>query len=298
MKSSLILLLAALIWGLAYVAQRAGMDYIGPYTFNALRFLLGTLSLLPVLWLSRNWRSEQIRGNGMLLLSGGLLMGFLMFLACSLQQVGLVTTSAGKTGFITGIYIVMVPLFGLLLRHKTGWNTWLGILLAVVGLYLLSVTESFTIHTGDLLILGCAVIWAIHLLTIDHFSTKVPVIKLAFLQFAFCTLLSSVVALFAEPWQPHAVAAAWIPLLYAGVMSVGVGFTLQIFGQQGAHPAHAAIILSLEALFAAIGGWVLLSETMSTRSMLGCGLMLLGMLASQLPLAGKKERAQQAVQAT
>ncbi|MCP3289158.1 DMT family transporter, partial [Aeromonas hydrophila] len=215
---------------------------------------------------------------------GGLIAGTVLFSAASLQQVGLLYTTAAKAGFITGLYIILVPVIGLALRHKTGANTWVGALIAMAGLYYLSVTEDFTIGYGDLLQVVGALFWAVHLLVLDHYSSRVAPIRLAGVQFVVCGLLSLSTALVIETPSLSGAVAGWQALLYAGLVSVGVGYTLQVVGQRGAHPAHAAIILSLETVFAAIGGVLLLGEALDERAMVGCALMLAGMLISQIRL--------------
>lgn len=288
MRSNMMLLMAAAIWGLGFVAQRLGMDHMGPFTFNGLRFLLGALSLLPLLWWLKSRqprpRSEQPSGDRRLLLIGGLLAGTVLFSAASLQQVGLLYTTAAKAGFITGLYIILVPVIGLALRHKTGANTWVGALIAMAGLYYLSVTDEFTIGYGDLLQVVGALFWAIHLLVLDHYSSRVAPIRLAGVQFVVCGLLSLATAFVIETPTLSGAVAGWQALLYAGLVSVGIGYTLQVVGQRGAHPAHAAIILSLETVFAAIGGVLLLGESLDERAVVGCSLMLAGMLISQIRL--------------
>lgn len=288
MRSNMMLLMAAAIWGLGFVAQRLGMDHMGPFTFNGLRFLLGALSLLPLLWWLKSRqprpRPEQPSGDRRLLLIGGLLAGTVLFSAASLQQVGLLYTTAAKAGFITGLYIILVPVIGLLLRHKTGANTWVGALIAMAGLYYLSVTDEFTIGYGDLLQVVGALFWAIHLLVLDHYSSRVAPIRLAGVQFLVCGLLSLATAFVIETPTLSGAVAGWQALLYAGLVSVGIGYTLQVVGQRGAHPAHAAIILSLETVFAAIGGVLLLGESLDERAVVGCSLMLAGMLISQIRL--------------
>jgi drug/metabolite transporter (DMT)-like permease len=278
--------MAAAIWGLGFVAQRLGMEHMGPYTFNGLRFLLGALSLLPLLWWLKSRQPTQPRAedNPRLLLIGGTLAGGVLFCAASLQQVGLLYTTAAKAGFITGLYIILVPVLGLALRHKTGANTWVGALIAMVGLYVLSVTDDFTIGYGDLLQVIGALFWAIHLLVLDHYSNRVAPIRLAGVQFVVCGLLSLGTAFVIETPTLSGAVAGWQALLYAGLVSVGIGYTLQVVGQRGAHPAHAAIILSLETVFAAIGGVLLLGEILDERAVIGCILMLIGMLLSQIRL--------------
>ncbi|WP_434664570.1 DMT family transporter [Aeromonas sp. NJAU223] len=288
MRSNMMLLMAAAIWGLGFVAQRLGMDHMGPFTFNGLRFLLGALSLLPLLWWLKSRQpsapSGQPSAERRLLLTGGLLAGTVLFSAASLQQVGLLYTTAAKAGFITGLYIILVPVIGLLLRHKTGANTWIGALIAMAGLYYLSVTDDFTIGYGDLLQVVGALFWAIHLLVLDHYSNRVAPIRLAGVQFVVCGLLSLATAFVIEVPTLTGAVAGWQALLYAGLVSVGIGYTLQVVGQRGAHPAHAAIILSLETVFAAIGGVLLLGEVLDERAIVGCTLMLAGMLISQIRL--------------
>ncbi|HGY5295512.1 TPA: DMT family transporter [Aeromonas salmonicida] len=284
MRSNMMLLMAAAIWGLGFVAQRLGMDHMGPYTFNGLRFLLGAASLLPLLWWLKSRQPSGQSEDRRLLLTGGLLAGAVLFSAASLQQVGLLYTTAAKAGFITGLYIILVPVIGLALRHKTGTNTWVGALIAMAGLYYLSVTEDFTIGYGDLLQVAGALFWAIHLLVLDHYSSRVAPIRLASVQFLVCGLLSLAVAFTIEMPTISGAVAGWQALLYAGLVSVGVGYTLQVVGQRGAHPAHAAIILSLETVFAAIGGVLLLGEIVDERAIVGCALMLAGMLISQVRL--------------
>ncbi|MBR7630071.1 MAG: hypothetical protein RLZZ616_1944 [Pseudomonadota bacterium] len=284
MRSNMMLLMAAAIWGLGFVAQRLGMDHMGPYTFNGLRFLLGAASLLPLLWWLKSRQPVGQPGDRRLLLTGGLLAGLVLFSAASLQQVGLLYTTAAKAGFITGLYIILVPVIGLALRHKTGANTWVGALIAMAGLYYLSVTEEFTIGYGDLLQVIGALFWAIHLLVLDHYSSRVAPIRLAGVQFLVCGLLSLGVAFTMETPTMSGAVAGWQALLYAGLVSVGIGYTLQVVGQRGAHPAHAAIILSLETVFAAIGGVLLLGEILDERAIAGCALMLAGMLISQIRL--------------
>lgn len=288
MRSNMMLLMAAAIWGLGFVAQRLGMDHMGPFTFNGLRFLLGALSLLPLLWWLKSRQPSAPSGRPAaerrLLLTGGLLAGTVLFSAASLQQVGLLYTTAAKAGFITGLYIILVPVIGLLLRHKTGANTWIGALIAMAGLYYLSVTDDFTIGYGDLLQVVGALFWAIHLLVLDHYSNRVAPIRLAGVQFVVCGLLSLATAFVIEVPTLTGAVAGWQALLYAGLVSVGIGYTLQVVGQRGAHPAHAAIILSLETVFAAIGGVLLLGEVLDERAIVGCALMLAGMLISQIRL--------------
>ena len=291
LKSDALLLLTAAIWGFAFVAQRLGMDHLGPFTFNGIRFALGCLSLLPLLAFSRKHVAvaERLvpRPRTSKTLLGGALAGFALYMGASLQQAGLVYTTAGKAGFITGLYVVIVPLLGLFWKQRPDAGTWTGALLAAAGLYFLSVTEELTIALGDFLNLLGAFFWAIHVLLIGWLSPKIDSIKLAFIQFAFCSLLSLSTAVFVEAFSWQDIRQTAIPLLYGGVCSVGVAYTLQVVAQQHAPPAHAAILLSLESAFAALGGWLLLQETLGGRGLFGCALMLAGMLLSQLRIFGR-----------
>lgn len=285
LHSNLLLLLAAIIWGFAFVAQKAGMEHIGPFTFNGIRFLLGGLSLLPLLFLPSNRTTNTENGKSAWfsnLLVAGVLAGLVLFIAASLQQVGMVYTTAGKAGFITGLYVILVPVLAIFARQKTNINIWIGALIAVVGLYLLSVNDNFTIQTGDVLVLACALFFALHIMVIGRFSRTESIIRLSILQFFTCSVLSLGVAFATEEIELSGIVAAAIPILYGGIFSVGIAYTLQVAGQKHAHPASASIILSLESLFAVMGGWLILNEQMSGRSLAGCALMLLGMVLAQI----------------
>lgn len=282
LRSNLLLLLTAAIWGFAFVAQRVSMQFVGPFTFNGVRFALGSLSLVPLI-LYHNSKDKTAESNKLIsAIPGGLLAGLILFTAASLQQIGMLYTTAGKAAFITGLYIVLVPILGIFLKHTVMLNTWLGAILAVIGLYFLSVTDNFSISNGDLLQLVGALFWAFHILLIDHFSRKVDVLKLAFFQFVTCSALSMGTAVIIEAITLSSLMQASIPILYGGICSVGVAYTLQVVGQKNAQPSHAAIILSMETVFAAIGGWLILNETLGFQGVLGCSLMLIGMLLPQL----------------
>ncbi|WP_372681367.1 DMT family transporter [Desulfosarcina sp.] len=283
LKSDLLFLLSAVIWGFAFVAQRMGMDHVGPFTFNGIRFFLGAMVLVPFIYHNRKKQpttSGQIR-NRRLVLYGGL-AGMAIFAGASLQQVGLVYTTAGKAGFITGLYVVIVPIMGLLWGQGTHAGTWGGAFMAAAGMYLLSVNEDLSISFGDLLELIGAIFWACHIHLIGWLSPKTDSLQLAFLQFMMCAAASLMTALVVENASLAAIAAAALPIVYGGALSVGVAYTLQVVAQRHAHPAHAAILLSLEAVFAAVGGWLILGEVMSSRGIVGCSLMFAGMLMSQL----------------
>ncbi|NIR51655.1 DMT family transporter [candidate division KSB1 bacterium] len=269
------------------------MEYVGPFIFNGVRFVLGSASLIPLLALNRKRRvpspvtdihqKQSARTDAL----GGSFAGLVLFAAASLQQIGIVYTTAGKAGFITGLYVILVPILSLLWRHPVGGGTWIGAILATMGLYFLSITETLSISRGDLLVLVSAFFWAGHVHILGRIAPKSDSTRLAFFQFATCALLSLLTAFLVEPVSVHSLLDAAIPILYGGIFSVGVAYTLQVFAQRTAHPAHAAIILSLEGVFAAFGGWMLLGETLSLRGVFGCSLMLAGMILSQLHLRVK-----------
>jgi drug/metabolite transporter (DMT)-like permease len=284
-----LLLLTAAIWGLAFVAQRAGMEHVGPFTYNALRFALGALSLVPII-LIRGAPSVPpppagtARSRAWGAMPAGLLVGAVLFLGASFQQSGIVSTTAGKAGFITGLYVVLVPLAGLLWGQRARASAWVGALLCVVGLFLLSVTDRLTIERGDLLVLISAFLWAAHVQVVGWLSPRVDPFRLSCVQFMVCSLLCACGALLFERPDLDGIRAAALPIFYGGVMSVGIAFTLQVVAQRSAPPAHAAILLSLESVFAAIGGSVVLGERLGARGVTGCAIMFMGMIASQVPL--------------
>jgi drug/metabolite transporter (DMT)-like permease len=305
-RADLLLGLTACIWGFAFTAQRAGMDYIGPFTFNSVRFLLGGIVLVPLIILN----SKKTRKRGAAVKTYGssfvfpLTAGLCLFLAASLQQTGLLWTTAGNSGFLTGIYVVIVPVFGMFLGRKTGLQTWAGAVLALAGLFfVIGGVNLETVNRGDILTIVSGVFWALHVLLIDMYVQKTNAIKLACGQFIVCGVLSLAFALAdfsgglirasgtelgAANFEPSMLLDAAIPLLYGGLMSVGVAYTLQVIAQKDAPPAHAAVILCMESVFAAIGGILLLSEKPGPRILLGFFLMLAGMLATQWDVITKR----------
>lgn len=291
--SNLLLLLAAGIWGLAFVAQRVGMDYVGPFTFNGVRFALGSLSLVPLILFYKDSSpsQENVENEKKNVVIAGVLVGLVLFIAASLQQIGLLYTTAGKAAFITCLYIVLVPILGIFLKQYVSMSTWIGSAIAIVGLYLLCVRDSFFISYGEVLELVGAFFWTIHILLIDYYSRRVPVLKLACFQFVTCSVLSLFTALFIETISIHTIYQAAVPILYGGVCSVGIAYTLQVVAQKNAQPSHAAIILSMETVFAAIGGWLILNEKLGLQESLGCVIMLIGMLLSQLQNLRKPKEA-------
>ncbi len=283
LHADLLLLLTAAIWGFAFVAQRVGMDHVGPFTYNAIRFAIGSISLLPlIIFTGRKEAGNLPGGNGRAVLVGGIMAGVVLFAGASLQQAGLVYTTAGNAGFITGLYVVMVPIMGLFWKQRPEIGTWIGAILAVIGLYFLSINAEFSISFGDFLVLLSAFFWAGHVLLIGWLSPRMNSLKLASAQFAVCSGLSVLVAFGMETISVAGILRATIPILYGGLFSVGIAYTLQVVAQRHAHPAHSAILLSLEGVFAALGGWLLLNEILTLRSLLGCSLILTGMLLSEL----------------
>ena len=297
LRADLLLLIAAVLWGAAFVACRAAMRHMGPLTFNGLRFALGALALAAVIGLRRTRRRpardglkepssfEPPRHVGFrLYLLGGAVAGLVLFAGVSLQQAGLVYTTAGKAGFITGLYLPLVPILGLLLGRRTGGATWLGVVLAVVGLYLLSIVPgSFEMERGDALVATCAVFWAVHVLVVAHLAPRLEPLKFGLVQFSTVAVASLAAAAAIEPLASADLRNGALALLYGGLVSVGIAYTLQLVGQREAPPGHAALILSLEAVFAALAGGLLLAERLEPRQLAGAALMLCGMLASQLP---------------
>ncbi|UPQ83995.1 DMT family transporter [Pseudomonas knackmussii] len=282
LRADFLMLITAMIWGSAFVAQRVGMDNIGPFLFTGLRFALGAVVLLPlVLHQGRGAaRHEPFLQRGLLL--GGLSMGLALTLGINLQQVGLLFTSVTNSGFITGLYVIVVPLLGLIIGHKTGMGTWIGAILAVFGMALLSIDENFKVASGDWVQLAGAFVWGVHVLLVGFFVSRHDAIRLAFLQFVTCAVVSLALAAAFEEASLASIQLAAPALIYGGMFAVGVGYTLQVVAQKHAIASHAAIILSLEAVFAAIAGALLLDESLSARGYVGCALMFVGMLAAQL----------------
>lgn len=270
-----LLFITAAIWGSGFVAQRLGLQNLGPFGFNTLRFAVGTLVLIPIL-LARRVRLSSIA-------LPGLIAGLVLFVGSSLQQIGMQYTSAGKGGFITGLYVVMVPIAGMFMGRHTPARAWLGVLLAVAGMFLLTINQDLRMERGDLWVLAGAIFWTAHILVMDRFSPKVDPFALAAAQFAVCSLASAPMAFLTETMSLAAVRASALPVLWSGVLTIGLGFTLQAVAQTKAHPTRASIIMSLEAAFAVLGGWLVLRERLSARELIGCAVMLGGMVVAQLP---------------
>ena len=287
LKNAAILMLTAFIWGTAFVAQSVGMDYLGPFTFNGVRSLIGAAALLPCIWLLQilNKKEGTVKEEGSRkdLIIGGIACGLLLFAASSLQQIGIQYTSAGKAGFITAFYIVIVPVLGIFLHKKIGWKVWIAVLLALAGLYFLCITEKFTIGKGDIFIFLCALVFSLHIMVIDHFSPMVDGVKMSCIQFLVCGIVSIPFMVLTETPRLDAMLAGWFPLVYAGVFSCGVAYTLQIVGQKNVNPAIASLILSLESCFSVLAGWMILGERLSVRESAGCILMFAAIILAQLP---------------
>ncbi|MCC8105608.1 MAG: DMT family transporter [Clostridiales bacterium] len=343
MRSSLTLLLTAVIWGVAFVAQSVGMDYVEPFTFNFTRCILGGLVLIPCIalmdrqkmgkrplaaarrqveppmqktlrvWAALRQESGREKTDGSVnaenavrlssaaeqeknrkdkaerrtLLAGGVCCGIALCVASNLQQIGIQYTTVGKAGFITALYIVLVPVIEIFLGKKSGVKTWISVVIAVAGLYLLCITENFSIGTGDILILLCALAFSVHILIIDYFSPKVDGVRMSCIQFFVCGILSGIMMLIFETPSVGAIMQAWLPIGYAGIFSCGVAYTLQIIGQKGTDPTVASLILSLESVVSVLSGWLILHQSLSRKELLGCLLMFLAIILVQLPQKAK-----------
>lgn len=280
-NSEILLFLAAIVWGFAFVAQKIGMESIGPMAYNGIRFLLGSASLLPVIYFFDK-KTNSKHSSKQELWKAGIISGFVLFAAASIQQIGIVYTTAGNAGFITSIYVILVPILGLLFKQVVNIQTWIGAVIALIGLYFLSASEGLTLVIGDTLVLGSAFFWAAQVLLASYYASKVNILKLAAVQFALTGFLSLLISFFTETYELQNIYDAIIPILYGGVLSVGLAFTLQLVAQKNVIPSHAAIILSTESLFAAIGGWLLLNEKLTPIEIMGAALMLTGVILSQL----------------
>lgn len=288
LRNSLILLLTATIWGTAFVAQSVAMDYIEPFTFNAIRFLIGGTVLLPFLfWMGKGKEkpSETVKKQEKKIMwYGGISCGVILCIASAFQQFGIKGTSVGKAGFITALYIILVPVYSIFLHKKAGRQLWLSVLIAIVGLYLLCMgKERFVLNHYDVILLFSAATFALHILCVDYFSPRMDSIKLSCIQFYVCGLLSLVMMLFTEHPDITAIMAAWKPILYAGIMSCGVAYTLQVVGQKDLNPVIASLIMSLESVVSAIAGWLILGQRLSRRETAGCVVMFAAIILAQLP---------------
>ena len=289
-KGNLCLLMAAFIWGITFVAQLVGMDDIGPFTYGFARYVVGALAMIPV-WYFFRGRREASRQNGNYSPGwrAGIGAGMIMFVASAFQQCALQYTTAGKTAFITCLYIIFVPMISVIIGKVLNVENWIGAIAAVIGLYCLSVKGDFSLNYGDGLAFICSIFWSFHIMYIDRFADKKDNIELSVAQIVVCAILNCLTAFSVEHvvWQD--IFHSWFPIVFAGVMSSGIAFTLQIVGQKYAEPSHAAIIMSLESVFGALGGWMILNERMTGIEILGCVLMLLGMFITQGRIIFKKK---------
>lgn len=294
-RNSILLVLTAFIWGIAFVAQSEGGNAVGPFTFNGIRSLIGSIVLLPVIALLDRMKLTSkkpiTKAEKKTLLIGGLSCGVLLFLASSAQQLGIcLGTPAGKAGFLTACYILLVPVLGLFLKKKCGVRVWAGIAITLVGLYLLCMSETLRLQSSDLLLLACALLFAVHILVIDYFSPRVDGVRMSCIQFLVCGILSLIPMFFSEirvgadMWLANLTdPGAWLAILYAGVLSCGVAYTLQIVGQNGINPTVASMLLSLESVFSVLAGWIILKQSLGAKELLGCGLIFIAIILAQLP---------------
>lgn len=301
-RNSCLLVLTALIWGIAFVAQTTGGDAVGAFSFNCIRSLIGGIVLLPVIHVldKKTDKRPKTAAEKKTLLTGGIACGCVMFVATSFQQLGITMgTEAGKAGFLTACYILLVPIFGLFLKKKCGWNIWIGVAMTLVGLYLLCMNgaSGFSLRASDLLVIICSVCFALHIMLVDHFSPLVDGVRLSSMQFIISGLIGLLPTFFVD--MHHSFAGftiwlsslqswdAWLPILYAGVMSCGVAYTLQIIGQNGLNPTIASLLMSLESVFSVLAGWILLGQKLSLREIAGCVIIFGAIVLAQLPVGEK-----------
>ena len=293
-KNTFLLFLTAFIWGVAFVAQSVGMDYVGPWTFNASRFIIGAVFLIPCIAFLDVLKKKEAVSSGIsseesapkdtkTLLIGGLCCGIAIAVASTLQQYGISMTTVGKAGFITALYIVIVPILGIFLKKKPRLIIWVSVVLALAGLYFLCMTDSLSFSKGDTMVLLCALVFSLHILIIDYFSPKVDGVRMSCIQFFVASIICGIPALILEHPQFSSLVAAWAPILYAGILSCGVAYTLQIVAQKNYDPTIASLILSLESVFSVLAGWVILHQALSPREILGCVLVFIAIILVQLP---------------
>ena len=291
LTGSIAIIIATIIWGSTFVAQSVGMDHVGPFTFQAVRCALGVIGMLPMILVADRFKHDgktfASRWKDKKLWKAGILCGIPLFLACNLQQVGIVDTDAGKAGFLTAMYIVIVPILGIFLKKKPSVMMPVSIAVAVAGLYCLSFAGALRINRGDLLLLGCALMFAVQITVVDIYVNSVDVLRLNLIQALVCCLLSAVVMLATETTTIRILLDCWLPLCYAGFLSMGLAYSLQIIGQKNIEPSAASLIMSLEAVFAVLAGWIVLGETLSTAETIGCVLMFVAVILAQFPVKKK-----------
>lgn len=291
LRSSFLLFLAAFIWGVAFVAQSVGMDYMGPFSFNGARFLMGSATLLPFVYVRRRKdRKKNIpRASLKITLTGGICCGIVLCSAALLQQFGIIETTVGKAGFITTLYIIIVPVMGIFLKRKAPGKVWIGAVIAAFGMYLLCMNEKFALSRGDTYVFICAILFSIHILVIDYFSPRADGVELSCLQFLTAGIISSILAFVFEKPELSGFIDGIVPLAYAGIMSSGVAYTLQVVGQKDLDPTIASLILSLESVVSMLAGWVILGQALTSRELGGCVLVFGAVILVQLPEKGRKK---------
>lgn len=294
MRANILLFITALVWGFGFVAQKFGASEMPPFYFNAVRFAIGTLALLPVLYYIEKTKVprafEEQKTNLKEEYFLGLLTGFFIFSGSACQQIGIAYTTVGNAAFLTACYIIIVPFFSIFLRQKLGLNIWIATILTLIGLYFLTVQDGLTFAFGDLIIFLGSFLWSGHILSVDYSTKRMSPIKLAFLQFAVCSILNFIVALLFETFALNQLTGALLPLLYSGLISAGIGFTLQLVGQKYAKPTPASLILSLEIVFAFIFGILFFDEIPTLKTAIGASLMFLGIIMAQLNIFDKKQQ--------
>ena len=291
-RGSMILLLAAIIWGIAFVSQSVGMNYVGPFTFMCARSFIGAMALIPCIMVMKHMKLSNTKNNrdqlnqkanSKMLLIGGVGCGIILCIASCFQQIGIIYTTVGKAGFITTFYIIIVPIVGIFFKRRCGLFVWIGVVFAVVGLYFLCITDNVNINKGDLLVFICALLFSFHIICIDYFSDKVDGVKLSCIQFVVAGIISGIFMFIFEKPDIRQIIDAWQPILYAGILSSGVGYTLQIIGQRDVNPTVASLIMSLESVVSVLAGLILLGQTLSTRESVGCIFMFIAIILAQLP---------------
>ncbi len=297
--ANILLILAAFIWGVAFTAQSVGMDYLGPMSFNGIRFILGGLVLIPVIVILRNSKVKKAEGNKNVLipvknhLKAGYICGVLLAVASALQQIGIIYTSPGKAGFITALYVIIVPIIGLFIGKKANRVLWVSACIAVVGMYFLCLSEEFSLSKGDFFVLCCALCFSFHILVVDKYAPELDGVLLSSIQFFVAGLICLAASFIAkETITIEAVKGAAVPILYTGILSSGVAYTLQIVGQQHTSPVLASLLLSLESVFAAVMAWVLIGEAMSFREIIGGLLCFTAIILAQIPVKNLKKKSQ------
>jgi len=291
------LLITAFIWGSSFVAQSKGLDYVGPFTFNTVKNIIGGFFLIPIIMVidkikmknqltDQQFKEEKVMNKTLII--GGILCGIALYAGCSLQQFGLLYTTAGKSGFITALYIVIVPLLGIFFKNRITLKVWISVVVAIFGFYLLCITENFNINKGDIITLICALFFSIHILLIDYFAPRVDGVRMSCIQFFVCGIISFFSMIIFEEPSISSILSAWLPLAYAGFLSCGVAYTLQVIAQKDTEPVIASLIMSLEAVFAALSGWLILHEVLSVQEFIGCILVFVAIVITQLPSKHEK----------